>query len=731
MGDHENYQYRGLQGSDAIRIIKLCPSNVPDAELQCELLHTSLTECEEDIHSLYTAISYVWGDVKDTKTILVDGKKLEITATLHSALLHIRLKNDPARLWADAICINQSDVEERNQQVRQMGAVYACASHTIIYFGSPTPEAELFLETLRQSNANVRKGFRTSELASKTCDELWVLARDCFLNQAWLSRIWVLQELLFSRDPWIQCGRSRCRWDDFCRHARSFHEKLPDNIRASTASGSPKDDMFSYLLDYLPSYSIYDIGATLNGLELLLAMERFRNDFYNTQSDTHGDRFLLRLMQARRALGVTDPRDMLYAHATIARSADLVDKDKDLVKVDYNRSCQTIYMDTAHYFFEKTIGCSILSFVEDVGVRREGLASWAPDWTLSQPSKPWISIHEWTTMNITVQKYDERCHVRGRGRRQGRVDWSIESDFTHAWFQGILANLGIHVGVVGAMSDEIRNTLSIFDMAKFFYNEYPDLQINTFAVGLDAYARFYDLLDAALGPGLLPDPRINFPPAKVPFFERTQARQSKEEKHLECRTRLRDALASTQLSSSTLHPANSNQYGTSHVTQYVIPNLVKDTLAPGKQSIFKGRRLTVLPDGRLALVPASTRKGDRIICLAGSDVPYVLRPYNEGRTISDASIHSSFSRPNDFSPYVPNGCRACQYSLKYCDEKHPFCGSCRADGELFCDYDNVYCIQDLEVEHYKLVGECFVEGLMMGWTVPELERWRKVIFAIH
>lgn len=100
--------------------------------------------------------------------------------------------------------------------------------------------------------------------------------------------------------------------------------------------------MFSYLLDYLPSFSIYDIGTTLNGLELLLAMERFRNDFYDTRSDTHGDRFLLRLLQAHRALGVSDPRDMLYAHATIARSADLVDKDKDLIKVDYSRSCLAI-----------------------------------------------------------------------------------------------------------------------------------------------------------------------------------------------------------------------------------------------------------------------------------------------------------------------------------------------------------------------------------------------------
>jgi hypothetical protein len=49
-----------------------------------------LTECEEDVVSHYTAISYVWGDPMDTRTIMIDGKTLEITATLD---------------WADAICI--------------------------------------------------------------------------------------------------------------------------------------------------------------------------------------------------------------------------------------------------------------------------------------------------------------------------------------------------------------------------------------------------------------------------------------------------------------------------------------------------------------------------------------------------------------------------------------------------------------------------------------------------
>lgn len=189
MSGTDDYQYRRLQGSDAIRIIKLYPSSVLDAEIKCELLRTSLTECEEDIHSLYTAISYVWGDVSETKTISIDGKKLKITATLYSALRHIRLKKEPTRLWADAICIDQSDVEERSQQVQQMGAIYACASHTIIYFSSPTPEAELFLETLRQCNAHVRKGYPASEIGLRTCDELRLLSRDCFLKQAWLSRI--------------------------------------------------------------------------------------------------------------------------------------------------------------------------------------------------------------------------------------------------------------------------------------------------------------------------------------------------------------------------------------------------------------------------------------------------------------------------------------------------------------------------------------------------------------
>jgi len=57
MNGVEKYQYRELSGSDAIRLIKAYPSTDLAAQVCCELLHTSLTECEDDVFNVYTAIS--------------------------------------------------------------------------------------------------------------------------------------------------------------------------------------------------------------------------------------------------------------------------------------------------------------------------------------------------------------------------------------------------------------------------------------------------------------------------------------------------------------------------------------------------------------------------------------------------------------------------------------------------------------------------------------------------
>jgi hypothetical protein len=68
MGEHgEFYKYSSLTKDDSIRLIVLQPSEELAAGVQCSLIHTSLTECDDDISDHYIALCYVWGDEDDRR----------------------------------------------------------------------------------------------------------------------------------------------------------------------------------------------------------------------------------------------------------------------------------------------------------------------------------------------------------------------------------------------------------------------------------------------------------------------------------------------------------------------------------------------------------------------------------------------------------------------------------------------------------------------------------------
>jgi hypothetical protein len=117
----DKYQYTRLTEPDTFRLILLQPSPHLTAPLQLSILTATLSQYEDDIVDHYVALSYVWGNQTDISMIDVDSKQLEITASLDSALRHIRDANRPMKIWADGICINQTDTVEKNIQVRVMG----------------------------------------------------------------------------------------------------------------------------------------------------------------------------------------------------------------------------------------------------------------------------------------------------------------------------------------------------------------------------------------------------------------------------------------------------------------------------------------------------------------------------------------------------------------------------------------------------------------------------------
>jgi hypothetical protein len=188
------HEYSPITEADGIRLIELQPSQDASAPLRCSLIHKKLSLCGDgDIFGLYIALSYVWGNPEKSKTILVDGKPLGITNNLHSALLNLRDEKRTLMVWADGVCINQRDDAEKAIQIGLMGRIYASAPHTIIYLGpAESTDPESMCSTIREGTY-IDKDEKLSSV---------------FMRK-WFTRVWVFQEFVFSRNPWLQCGRTR------------------------------------------------------------------------------------------------------------------------------------------------------------------------------------------------------------------------------------------------------------------------------------------------------------------------------------------------------------------------------------------------------------------------------------------------------------------------------------------------------------------------------------------
>ncbi|KAK1856100.1 ankyrin repeat and sam domain containing protein 6 [Colletotrichum chrysophilum] len=77
-------------------------------EISCNIFEASL---ESDSAMPYEALSYAWGSTDQSETITANGKILHVTKNLYSALGHLRNKENRI-LWVDAICIDQTNLQE-------------------------------------------------------------------------------------------------------------------------------------------------------------------------------------------------------------------------------------------------------------------------------------------------------------------------------------------------------------------------------------------------------------------------------------------------------------------------------------------------------------------------------------------------------------------------------------------------------------------------------------------
>jgi hypothetical protein len=202
-----SYKYKPLNTTkDEIRVLRILPgkSNEP---LRCNLIHIPLTKSAS-----YEALSYAWSDPNlfpnegcaPKEKIWIDGQPLEVGKNLASFLWSARRKHGECGwLWIDAVCINQSDVRERNVQILRMRKIYKLARQVIVWLGPQYRESGEAIEFLQMIFEDCPQGSETawfrSFLKEYSVAVQWK-ALVSLLGRVWWSRIWIVQEVVLARD---------------------------------------------------------------------------------------------------------------------------------------------------------------------------------------------------------------------------------------------------------------------------------------------------------------------------------------------------------------------------------------------------------------------------------------------------------------------------------------------------------------------------------------------------
>ena len=131
---HPEYVYEPLADPmlKTIRLIELLPSDDEEGDIRFNIRSSSLVDPTRE-H--YDAISYCWGDPRHLSPVFCADSVIWITDNLYNALYRLRQRSQARLLWIDAICINQSDVDEKSWQVQMMAEIYQNADRVLIWLG--------------------------------------------------------------------------------------------------------------------------------------------------------------------------------------------------------------------------------------------------------------------------------------------------------------------------------------------------------------------------------------------------------------------------------------------------------------------------------------------------------------------------------------------------------------------------------------------------------------------
>ncbi|RBR07518.1 uncharacterized protein FIESC28_10599 [Fusarium coffeatum] len=322
-----------------IRLLTLHPASDENDQICCSLSHAELNPQNDSTAPVYEALSYVWGEPIFSEPILLNDQKFFVTPSLKYALSYLRSKTEPRTLWVDAVCINQSDMEERNHQVALMREIYSRCQRDIAWIdpmiGRSFDSSQLAHPRLRDEvEEEIRKGMelmhKITAKDSKTLKRLQNMhdSDGYFLDYGpqehlhavfdtptiW-KRLWVMQELSLAPRLTLVCKDDELDWD-------SLSVLLRDE---------PYFDAFHMYRSHENSFPVW--GEIFVTVKLIEDQRRLFREPENVHSG------LMDVVTRFREMESTDPRDKIFGLLGLVT-------ENHGIEIDYTKSVGELYQET-------------------------------------------------------------------------------------------------------------------------------------------------------------------------------------------------------------------------------------------------------------------------------------------------------------------------------------------------------------------------------------------------
>ena len=349
--------YEPLPHPNSFRLLALKAAEA-DQPLVAELY---IAELDDKVS--YDAISYVWGNLNDVAPITVNSQKVMITKTLHVALRQALSNHKTKVLWADQICINQDDVNERGHQVLLMGKIFKLANQVNISLGvddrkiaPETFRAVRELNTMIGEQLTTYGSFQKLPIVEVESDFVksipWKLLRE--LDKCrWFTRLWCVQEVGLAKAAILMWGDERLNWVELMA-TKKWLWPWGRRIR----------DQFHLTRRSLRLWASFDPENRVT-------------------DDRDSPRNFLDVIQTTTSLTATDPRDRIYALLGHPFAQELG------IIPDYDKTIENVCQDLAQKWVLVKQSITILAAVRHATSNPADLVhhlqypSWCPRWDLT------------------------------------------------------------------------------------------------------------------------------------------------------------------------------------------------------------------------------------------------------------------------------------------------------------------------------------------------------------